>query len=48
MVYIVYYASSPASKEQKIPAKPSYRLVGDLHSMQGVNELSPLGSIKIC
>ena len=46
MVYIVYYASSPASKVQKKPAKPSYRLVGDLHGMQGASGSSPLGSIQ--
>ena len=34
----------PATKVQKTPAKPSYRLVGDLHRMQGVSGSSPLGS----
>ena len=45
MVYIVYYASSPASKVQKTPAKLSYSLIGDLHGMQGVRGSNPLGSI---
>tara|TARA_B100000886_G_scaffold282783_1_gene207019 strand:+ start:141 stop:278 length:138 start_codon:yes stop_codon:yes gene_type:complete len=44
MVYIVYYASRPASKVQKTPAKPSYSLVGDLHGMQGASGSIPLGS----
>ncbi len=43
-MYIVYYASSPASKLPETPAKASYSLVGDLHGMQGVRGSNPLGS----
>jgi len=44
IVNIVICVSSPASKGQKTPAKPSYSLVGDLHGMQGGSGSSPLGS----
>ncbi len=46
IVNIIICASTPMSKVQKIPAKPIYSLVGDLHGMQEVSGSSSLGSIE--
>ena len=47
IVNIVICVSRPGSKMPKTHAKPIYRLVGDLHGMQGVRGSSPLSSIWI-
>lgn len=42
LYFIVIFVSSPASKMPKTSAKPCYRLVGDLNSMQGAIVRVPL------
>jgi len=44
IVNIVICVSRPGSKMPKTHAKPSYRLVGDLHGMQSDRDSNPLGS----
>ena len=44
---VVISESRLASKVQKITAKPSYSLVGDLHGMHGLSGSSPLDFIRI-